>query len=81
MHVRVSYLDCHEAGLCCYLAMHIENYYVNFSCFNSICDLFTDSTMYIIIFSDVTCNVCASKQSYNVAEEMYGQMDRLNNNS
>jgi hypothetical protein len=25
MRVRFSYLDCHEAGLCCYLAIHIEN--------------------------------------------------------
>jgi hypothetical protein len=23
--VRVCYLDCHEAGLCCYLVIHIEN--------------------------------------------------------
>jgi hypothetical protein len=25
MRVRVCCLDCHEAGLCCYLAIHIEN--------------------------------------------------------
>jgi hypothetical protein len=25
MYVRVCYLDCHEAGVCCYLAIHIEN--------------------------------------------------------
>jgi hypothetical protein len=23
--MRVCYLDCHEAGLCCYLVVHIEN--------------------------------------------------------
>jgi hypothetical protein len=25
MHMRVCYLDCHDAGLCCYLVVHIEN--------------------------------------------------------
>jgi hypothetical protein len=25
MRMRVCYLDCHEAGLCCYLVTHIEN--------------------------------------------------------
>jgi hypothetical protein len=25
MRMRVCYLDCHEAGLCCYLVKHIEN--------------------------------------------------------
>jgi hypothetical protein len=25
MRMRVCYLDCHEAGLCCYLVIHIEN--------------------------------------------------------
>jgi hypothetical protein len=25
MNMRVCYLDCHEAGLCCYLVIHIEN--------------------------------------------------------
>jgi hypothetical protein len=25
MYMRVWYLDCHEAGLCCYLVIHIEN--------------------------------------------------------
>jgi hypothetical protein len=25
MHMRVCYPDYHEAGLCCYLVMHIEN--------------------------------------------------------
>jgi hypothetical protein len=24
MRMRVCYLDCHEAGLCCYLVIHIE---------------------------------------------------------
>jgi hypothetical protein len=43
MRIRVRYLDCHEAGLCCYLVMHTENPYLHYSCFTSICDLFTDS--------------------------------------
>jgi hypothetical protein len=25
MRMRVCYIDCHEAGLCCYLWIHIEN--------------------------------------------------------
>jgi hypothetical protein len=25
MRMCIYYLDCHEAGLCCYLAIHIEN--------------------------------------------------------
>jgi hypothetical protein len=25
MRMRVCYLECHEAGLCCYLVIHIEN--------------------------------------------------------
>jgi hypothetical protein len=25
MRMRINYLDCHEAGLCCYLVIHIEN--------------------------------------------------------
>jgi hypothetical protein len=25
MRMRLSYLDCHEAELCCYLVIHIEN--------------------------------------------------------
>jgi hypothetical protein len=37
MRMRVCYLDCHEAERCCY---------VHYSCFTSICDLFTDSPSY-----------------------------------
>jgi hypothetical protein len=25
MRMRICYLDCHEAGLCCYLVIHTEN--------------------------------------------------------
>jgi hypothetical protein len=25
MRMRICCLDCHEAGLCCYLVIHIEN--------------------------------------------------------
>jgi hypothetical protein len=35
----VCYLDCYEARLCCYLVI----YSVHYSCFTSICDLFTNS--------------------------------------
>jgi hypothetical protein len=31
MSMRVCYLDCHEAGLCCYLMIHIGTYYVHYS--------------------------------------------------
>jgi hypothetical protein len=41
--MHVCYLDCHEAGLCCYLVIYIETYYAHYSCFTSICGLFTDS--------------------------------------
>jgi hypothetical protein len=47
MRMRVCYLDCHEAGLCYYLAIHTETYYVHYSCFTSICDIFTDSPSYV----------------------------------
>jgi hypothetical protein len=49
MRVRVCYIDCHEAGLCCYVLIHIENlkiYYIHYSCFTSISDLFSDYRMY-----------------------------------
>jgi hypothetical protein len=39
MCMRVSYLDCHEVGLCCYQVRHTETLY---SCFTSFCGLFTD---------------------------------------
>jgi hypothetical protein len=46
MHMRVYYLDCHEAGLCCYLVNHSD--YIYYSSFTSICDLFTDSSSYYV---------------------------------
>jgi hypothetical protein len=46
MRMRVCYVDCHEAGLCCYLVTHIKTYYVRYSCFTSIFELFTDSPSY-----------------------------------
>jgi hypothetical protein len=42
MHMHVCYIDCHGAGLCCYLVIHIGNLFIHYSCFTSICDLFTD---------------------------------------
>jgi hypothetical protein len=47
MLMRVCYLDYHETGLCCYLAIHIENLLRPLQCFRSIWDLFTDSLSYI----------------------------------
>jgi hypothetical protein len=43
----VCYLDSHEAGLSCNLAIHIENI-VYYSCFASICDLFSDFPLFDI---------------------------------
>jgi hypothetical protein len=45
MRMRVCYLDCHEAGPCCYLMIQKTNY-IHHSCFTSICDLFSDSPSY-----------------------------------
>jgi hypothetical protein len=45
MRVHVCCLDCHEAGLCCYLEIHIENL---LHLFTSICVLFTVSLSYCI---------------------------------
>jgi hypothetical protein len=45
IRMRVCYLDCHEAELCCYLVIHIENIH-HYSCFTSICDLFIDYPSY-----------------------------------
>jgi hypothetical protein len=28
MRMRVCYLDCHESGLCCYLMIHIKNFFL-----------------------------------------------------
>jgi hypothetical protein len=43
MRTHVCYLDCHEAGLSFYLVIYWKTYYVHYSCFISICVLFTDS--------------------------------------
>jgi hypothetical protein len=45
MCMHVCYLDCHEAGLCWYLVIH-KTYYVHYSYFTSICDLFTASPLW-----------------------------------
>jgi hypothetical protein len=45
----VYYLRCHNAGLCCYLVMHIENLLRPLHCFTSICDLFTDSPSFFVM--------------------------------
>jgi hypothetical protein len=42
MHMLICYLDYHEVGLCCQLVIHIEKTHIlHYSCFTSICDLFT----------------------------------------
>jgi hypothetical protein len=33
LRMRVCYLDCHEAGLYCYLVIHVEHLIVRYSCF------------------------------------------------
>jgi hypothetical protein len=43
MSMHVCYLDCHEGGLWCYLVIYTENILRHYSCFTSICDVFTDS--------------------------------------
>jgi hypothetical protein len=46
MRMCVCYLDCHEAGLCCYWVTHVDTYYIHYSYFTSICDLFIESSSY-----------------------------------
>jgi hypothetical protein len=57
LRMRVCYLDYHEAGLCCYLVIHIENLLHSLQQFYLICDLFTDSSWYkykfAFIFTDI----------------------------
>jgi hypothetical protein len=48
MRMRVCYLDCHETGLYRYLVIQ-KTYFIHYSCFTSICDLFTDSPSYILL--------------------------------
>jgi hypothetical protein len=47
MCTRICNLDCHEAGMCCHLVIRIETYYIHYSCFTAICDLFTDCSSYV----------------------------------
>jgi hypothetical protein len=54
--VLMRFIDYHEAGLCCYLVIHIETYYVHYSCFTSICDLFTASPSYYEAI--YLCKIC-----------------------
>jgi hypothetical protein len=48
LNMRICYLDCHEAGLCCYLVTHMQNLLHPLHCFTSIWDLFTDYPSYNI---------------------------------
>jgi hypothetical protein len=41
MRMRICYLDCHEAGLCCYLVIHIEILLRLLQLLYFHCDLFT----------------------------------------
>jgi hypothetical protein len=50
MSMLVCYLDCHEAGLCCYLVIPVHKIcYVLYSCFTSICELFTNCPSYFYL--------------------------------
>jgi hypothetical protein len=40
MCMCICYIDCHEAGPCCYLVIHIGNLLCPLQLFASICDLF-----------------------------------------
>jgi hypothetical protein len=56
MPILVRELYCYEDGLCCYLVTYIKTYYVHYSCFTSICDLFTYSPSYLNVgMCSVTC--------------------------
>jgi hypothetical protein len=46
MRTGVCYLDCHEAGLCCYLVIHIENLLRPLQLFYFHLWLFTDCPSY-----------------------------------
>jgi hypothetical protein len=46
MPIWPCYLDCHEAGQCCYLVIHTENLLSPLQLFTSIFDVFTDSPSY-----------------------------------
>jgi hypothetical protein len=46
MRMRVFYLDCHEAGLCCYLVTNIENLLHQLQLFYVLLWLFTDYSSY-----------------------------------
>jgi hypothetical protein len=59
MLMRVLYLNYQEAGLCCYLAIHIH-----YSCFTCISDLFTDSSSY----KKTTTNVDTEEEHYFTEE-------------
>jgi hypothetical protein len=52
MRIRVCYLGCHAAGLFCYLVMCIH-----YSCFTSICVLFTDFPSYIPSLIKIVCGI------------------------
>jgi hypothetical protein len=45
--MRIWYLDYHKGGLCCYLVIPSDTYYVHYSCVTSICDIFTDPPSYL----------------------------------
>jgi hypothetical protein len=52
MRMHVCYLDCHEAGVCCYLVITLKTYYVHYSWFTAIFDLFTDSPSCLLKLND-----------------------------
>jgi hypothetical protein len=52
MRMRVCYVDCHEAGLRCYLVIYLEKILRPLQLFSSVYDLFADPRIYVfsIIF-------------------------------
>jgi hypothetical protein len=76
MRIRVCYLDCHEAGLCCYLVIHIESHLRPLQLFSSIWDLFTGSPSYTLIrmrrnrLSSVFGTVLHSSSTLSVSENL-----------
>jgi hypothetical protein len=56
LNMPVCYLDCHEVGLCCCLMIQ-KTYYIHYSCFTSICDLFADSPSYSSDFLGINITI------------------------
>jgi hypothetical protein len=69
--MRVCYLDCHEAGLWCYLVIHVENLLRPLQLFYFICDIFTDFPCYIFINRKFIKHNSAKHSTYNSDSQRY----------